>query len=420
MAAGGATRRAAVTGPEVVTIRGIAAGGEGVGTLADGRTVFVPRTAPGDRVTLHNLRLHARFARADMAEVVTASPDRVTPPCPHYIADRCGGCQLMHLDAEAQLAAKRRIAGDAMRRIAKLDRDDPPIVAAPAMLGYRSKVTFAIRGRTIGFHRLGEAGHVFEVERCLLLEPGLDALHRRLRQLRHLLPDDAEQVVLRRDAEGGLHLLIRGTAERAWDGGPDLATALGGEVVVWWQPPTGAARAMAGSGAPWPATVFEQVNPPVADAVRRHAIAELVGDDPAPAGAVAWDLYAGIGEATTLLATAGLDVTSVERDPRAVALAGSLGAEGPVRLAGDVAVRIGRLPRPQLVFTNPPRTGMAEPVTAALARSGARRIVYVSCDPGTLARDLRRLGDQFHLTHFTAFDQFPQTAHLECVATLES
>lgn len=409
-----------MTDAATVAIRGIAAGGDGVGTLPDGRTVFMPRTAPGDRVTVRDLRLHARFARAEVARLVEAGPDRVEPPCPHYVADRCGGCQLMHLSLGGQHAAKRRIVGDALRRIGKLAIDDPPLVAAPASLGYRSKVTLTVRGGRIGFHRLGEAGRVFEVERCLLLEASLAALHERVRQARALLPPDVEQLVLRRDAEGGRHVIVRG-GERAWDGGSELARAAGDGVVVWWHPSHGAARAVAGSDEPWPATVFEQVNPVVGAMVRELAVNESVGHEAALEGSpVGWDLYAGIGETTAMLTQRGIAVTSVERDPRAVELAIRRGPDGPVRLAGDVADRLARLPRPSLVLVNPPRAGMAEPVTAALARSGASRLVYVSCDPGTLARDLRRLGPRFRLTRLTAFDQFPQTAHLECVATLES
>src|SRR5262245_1951799 len=104
---------------EVVAVTGIAAGGDGVGRLADGRAVFVPRTAPGERVRLRegSLRLHRRFARGDAGEIVEPAGDRVTPACPHYEGDRCGGCQLQHLSYAAQLAAKRAIVGEALRRI---------------------------------------------------------------------------------------------------------------------------------------------------------------------------------------------------------------------------------------------------------------------------------------------------------------
>lgn len=402
---------------ERVTIRAIAAGGDGVGTLADGRAVFVPRSAPGDELELRDVRRHTRFARATIQRIVTRGPGRVEPPCPHYDTDRCGGCQLMHLDAPTQLAVKARIAGDAVRRIAGVAVEDPPIAAAPEPLGYRSKVTFAWREGRLGYHRLHDPDQVFAVRRCLLLEPGLDDVHQRIRTVAGALPRDATHVTLRRDAEGTRHVIVRTAGNRAWSDAATFAAPLGRDVVVWWHPEGGAARAVAGSASPWPATVFEQVHPAVATAVRHHAVAHVVvGRAP---GDVAWDLYAGIGESTALLAGRGLRVESVELDPRAVALAERLGPTGPRRLAGDVAERIGKLAPPAVVLTNPPRTGMAEPVVRVLAGCGAARIIYVSCDPGTLARDLKRLASSYRLAELGAWDQFPQTAHLECVAVLE-
>lgn len=414
-----------------VTIRAIAAGGDGVGTLPDGRVVFVPRSAPGDELALRGIRMHGRFARAEIADIVSPGPGRVRPPCPHYVEDQCGGCQLMHLDPTVQHAAKGRIVGDALRRLGRVDVADPEVAAPGAPLGYRAKVTFAVRGRTIGLHRRAEAGRVFEVRRCLLLDPAIDALHQAVRSARAHLPDQATHIILRRDAAGGRHVIVRTAASTAWTSAGAFHEAVGADVVVWWHPEGGAARAVAGSQDPWPATVFEQVNPAVAAMVREHAVAELTrlatresrfeGEDSGSRESrpLAWDLYAGIGQATAMLAGRGLAVESVELDPRAVALAERLGPPEPRRHVGDVAVRMARLDRPELVLTNPPRAGMDERVTAALGQSGARRIVYVSCDPGTLARDVHRLTGAYRLTALAAFDQFPQTAHVECVATLE-
>ncbi len=427
-----------MTESEPVAIRAIAAGGDGVGTLPDGRTVFVPRSAPGDQVTLRKLRMHQRFARGEVDRVVVSGPGRIDPPCPHYVGDQCGGCQLMHLHPAAQRAAKGRIVGDALRRIGRVDIADPEVVPASADLGYRAKVTLAVRDGVVGLHRRGEAGRIFELRRCLLLEPEIDALHQQLRAARGRLPRDASHVVLRRDAKGGRHVIVRTGGTAAWNGAAGLAAAIDPGVVVWWQPEGGAARALAGSDDPWPAAVFEQVNPAVGAMVREHAVAELTRfetrDSRLESGSngslesrisnresrfLAWDLYAGIGEATAMLAAQGMRVQSIELDPRAVALAERLGPAGPQRHAGDVAGTLRRLDPPDLVLTNPPRTGMDEPVTRVLAESGAARIVYVSCDPGTLARDLRRLEGRYRLAAVAAFDQFPQTAHVECVATLE-
>jgi 23S rRNA (uracil1939-C5)-methyltransferase len=170
---------------------------------------------------------------------------------------------------------------------------------------------------------------------------------------------------------------------------------------------------VAGSDEAYPATVFEQVHPEMGDRVRAYALEQL-GDVTAKR---VWDLYAGLGETTVALAQAGADVESVESDRRAVAEADRRGP--PLRRhLGRVEDVLGELRRPELVVANPPRTGMDGRVAAALERLGPARLVYVSCDPATLARDLGRLPG-FRLGTVRAFDLFPQTAHVETVAVLE-
>src|SRR5437016_6700320 len=157
---------------DVVAITAIAAGGEGVGRLADGRAVFVARTAPGERVRLREgVKLHKSFARGELAEVVAPGAVRVTAPCQHYVQDHCGGCQLQHVSYEAQLEAKRAIVGDALRRIAKLDIPDPEIVEAVEEWRYRAKLSLAVRrgkgrGRAVGLHPYDRPGTVFPLTDC--------------------------------------------------------------------------------------------------------------------------------------------------------------------------------------------------------------------------------------------------------------
>jgi 23S rRNA (uracil1939-C5)-methyltransferase len=185
--------------------------------------------------------------------------------------------------------------------------------------------------------------------------------------------------------------------------------------VVWWQPDGGQARVVAGADTPWPATVFEQVHPAMGRIVRGTAL-DALG---ALTNMQVWDLYAGIGESSVELAARGATVDSVESDARAVSLAESLGPAGPRRHAGLVEDLADKLPRPQLILSNPPRTGMVPRATDAVLRSNAGRVVYVSCDPATLARDVARLAGAYQLASLRAFDQFPQTAHVECLAVLE-
>ena len=388
----------------------------------------MPRTAAGDVVTLRHLKLAKSFARADVDLVVEPSPDRVEPACPHYGREQCGGCQLQHLSMPAQLAAKRAMVGEALRRIGKLEVDDPEIEPAEAVWGYRNKVTLTVSegARQIGFHRQGRPGEVFDLERCLIADPALMDLWTAVREHRALLPDNAEQIVLRRDRDGGLHLTVRVRGQTVWRSAALLHVALvrrGVPAVLWWVPEAGAPRAVAGASEPYPAAVFEQVHPAMGDRVRAWTLAQLGELN----GAKAWDLYAGVGETSALLAAGGAQVESVEVDARAVIEATRRGPEQAVRRhagrAEDVAPT---LPPTEVVVTNPPRTGMDARVTDAIASARPRCVAYISCDPATLARDLSRLlprvpaSPPWRLTALRAFDLFPQTAHVETVAIVES
>jgi 23S rRNA (uracil1939-C5)-methyltransferase len=401
-----------------VRILRLAAGGDGVGKLPDGRTVFVPRTAPGDLVELERVREHRRFARARAGRLLEPGPERVAPRCPHYQRDECGGCQLQHLSSEAQREARRGFVGDALRRLARIDVADPPLEPAVSEFDYRAKITLAVSddGRRIGLHPFERAEQVFQLEWCHITVPALMELWRAVRAVRELLPPRLRQVVLRLDRAGGRHLLLRTGPGEVWQGGAALAGALASRhavATVWWQPEEGAARAVGGGGEAFPATVFEQVNPAMGDRVRGFAVAAL-----GPVvGCRVWDLYAGIGETTAALARAGAGVESVESDARAVAEAEARGPQAR-RLVGRVEDVLGELSAPELVVTNPPRTGMEPRVTAALERLAPRRVAYISCDPATLARDLARMPG-YRIAQLRAFDLFPQTAHVESVALLE-
>lgn len=397
-----------------VRIDRIAAGGDGVGRLPDGRVVFVPRTAPGDLVELREIVLERNFARASLGAVVEPSPDRVTPRCVHAVRDRCGGCPLQHISHEAQLRAKAAIVGDALRRIAKLggaDVADVEIVANERPFGWRSRMTLAVTaaGRA-GFRVEGDPGAVFALERCEIASPRLSALWDALRPSVAGLADGVRNLILREDAAGGLHVHAPGAADPA----------------AW-------ARTVASLAVPakWSesAPSFEQVDPAMGARVRRHAV-EALGD---VRGVVAWDLFAGIGETSELLAAAGASVESVEADAGAVREATRRGAQSRGAAAvtrhkarveevvGDAAEPgrgAAKLRDPAVVIANPPRAGIDGRVLDEIARRAPRRIVYVSCDPATLARDVRRLADRYELTSVTAFDAFPQTAHVETVLAL--
>ena len=401
-----------------VRILRLAAGGEGVGKLPDGKTVFVPRTAPGDLIEVGDVRQHKRYARARSGRLIEASAERVEPRCPHYVDDECGGCQLQHINYETQLKSRSTLVGDALRRLARQDVSDPPIIPAAKTYDYRTKVTLHVSsdGRKIGLHRYGRPDQLFDLKWCHITVPELMELWQGLRALRPLLPSGLTQVILRMDRTGGRHVVLRIGAGEVWSGFERLRHELTHRNIsatIWYQPEGGAARAVAGAPEAFPATVFEQVNPAMGDEVRRFAVEQL-GD---LAGRRVWDLYSGIGETTLQLIDRGATVESVELDRRAVAEAEARGPSAR-RHTGRVEDVLGELNPPDLVVANPPRTGMDERVTAELSRLAPDRVVYISCDPATLARDLQRMPD-LRLTRVQAFDLFPQTSHVETVAVLE-
>jgi 23S rRNA (uracil1939-C5)-methyltransferase len=410
---------------DVVAITAIAAGGDGVGRLADGRAVFVARTVPGERVRLREgVKLHKSFARGQLAEVVAAGAARVTAPCPHYTQDRCGGCQLQHVTYEAQLAAKRAIVGDALRRIAKLDMAYPEIVEAVEEWRYRAKISMAVKAvarsdsRTVGLHAYDRPGFVFPLLDCHITDFRLMTLWRELRQRLDLLPAKLTHLTLRLDREGRRHVIAESGGE-PWQNAAALRAALSDPdgVICWWQPVDGAARVMAGPATGFPATAFEQINPEMGVIARRWAVDQL-GD---LRGAVAWDLYGGIGDTAVELADRGAQVVSVDADEHAIDWARRREVPRPVRfIAGRAEDVLQTLPEPNAVVVNPPRAGLHWNVTLRLTGDPITRLVYISCDPATLARDLHRLSANYRVTAVRAFDLFPQTAHVETVAVLEA
>ena len=264
-----------------VRILRVAAGGDGVGRLEDGRAVFVPRSAPGDLVELTGLRSQRRFARARVARVLEPGPARIEPPCPHYVDDECGGCQLQHLASGAQREARRSIVGDALRRLARLELADPEIEPAEQELEYRTKITLHADARagTIGLHPL-------RPRRAGLRAQALPHHRGRAQPPLGHAPDAAPSLsAAARDADAAARpdgrlscrLSVRpvapGGRTPAHSGMPSRPTACrrrsgGGRRVA-------RRAASAGGDEPFPATVFEQVHPAMGDRVRAFAVASL-------------------------------------------------------------------------------------------------------------------------------------------------
>jgi 23S rRNA (uracil1939-C5)-methyltransferase len=421
--------------PPAVQLRidSIAAGGEGVGRLPDGRVVFVHRTAPGDLAEVALTERRERWARGRLLRVLEPSPERREAPCPFYA--ECGGCTLEHLTYPAQLRAKGRIVADALTRIGRIPTEPPEVVPSPAEHRYRNRVSFALRreahGKVVaGFHALGDPDRIVDLDgRCLLPEEPVARVWGRLRaswgpDARRLPSGEQLRLTLRASAAGEVSLLVEGGFS---PGRPqELLDLVPGLVAVWHHPGGAGPELVAGSpGLPetWgddtvelSGAAFLQVNRGAAALLEAH-VAEVAGE---VAGLRVVDTYCGVGLHARRFARAGARVVGIELDAEAVAEARRAAPEGAVFEEGPVeALLPAHLPA-DLVILNPPRAGVAAEVAEALAATPPRRIVYVSCNPATLARDLGRLGERFRVESLRSFDLFPQTAHVETVAALFS
>jgi 23S rRNA (uracil1939-C5)-methyltransferase len=397
-----------------VGVESIAAGGDGVARHA-GMVVFVPRSAPGDRVRV-SVKAGKRFARGRLAEVLAPGPGRVEPPCPHYTLDDCGGCQVQHLSYDAQLAAKRTIIGDSMRRIARRDVPDPVVEASDRPWRYRRKLSLTIRrtkdGVVAGLRRYHDPDSIFALDDCLITDEAVVAAWREVLSAPDLLPASAELRGAVRVVEGDATLVVAGGerwphAERLLESAPSLRA-------IWWIP-AGKSRRLVAERAPSPAGAsFAQVNAAVAASMKAHLVERALAHHPT----TAVDAYSGVGDTAVRLAREGVSVTAIELDREAAAVACELLPAGSRSVAGAVERLLGDHLPADVVIVNPPRVGLDQRVTAALAGSSATRaIIYASCDPATLARDVGRL-DGWRIASLRGFDMFPQTAHVETVCEL--
>ncbi len=400
-----------------VTIESIAAGGDGVGR-ADGRVVFVPRSAPGD-VGVVELPEKGRFARAEFRELRVPSPQRVQPSCGHFVRDRCGGCQVQHIEYDAQLQAKARIVRDAMQRIGKREVALPEVHPSASPWRYRRKLTLAMRRRgrdwVAGLHPFDDPRSVFRLEDCPITHQGvLDVWREVLAAAAHLPPANELRGALRLDEEDAASLTIEGSRE--WPSSEAFFAAVPRLAALWWIPEMRERRRLhAREAASAPGASFAQVNPAVAIPLRQRVIAAAMARNPT----TAIDAYAGLGDTARELATAGVRVTAIELDGDAVAWSADRLPPGSRALAGRVEQLLGDALPADIVILNPPRTGVDKRVTEILdsARPAPMAIIYVSCDPATLARDVARL-PHYRIASLESFDMFPQTAHVETVCEL--
>jgi 23S rRNA (uracil1939-C5)-methyltransferase len=436
-----------------VTITDLAGGGRGVGRL-DGLVLFVDGALPGETVRVRLCRRRRGYAEASLLEILRRSPERVSPPCP-YLPD-CGGCDWQHLSARGQSEARRRHVLDVLQRVGGLrDAAVAPTVPAPRAYGYRFRMDFdwgVVRGRAaLGLHRRGRAGEVVPLDRCLLAGDTANGVLRfvaREADRRRLTAWDPlrRRGLLRRlsiqEAHGTGEVLVSLETGR---GDPVPLAALASGLPRAFPRVVGIVRferdrddRPAGTSVLYgrdylnevvdedrfriPAAAFFQPNPEAAGLARRLAIEALA----LRPGARLLELYAGVGFMSVAAARRGARLTLLEENREACEAARinlrNAGAADFRVVPGDVARTLPALLGEawEGILLDPPRTGMAGEVRQAVAAAGASRLVYVSCDPATLARDLGALvrDGGWRLLEVTPVDLFPQTQHVECIAVL--
>jgi tRNA/tmRNA/rRNA uracil-C5-methylase (TrmA/RlmC/RlmD family) len=399
----------------------IAAGGGCVARAPDGKVAFVRHSLPGERVRARVTADTSSYLRADAVEVLTRSPDRVEPPCPHAGPGLCGGCDFQHVEIGAQRRLKAFRIAEQLQRLAGLERtvEVESVPGDADGLGWRSRVRVAVDGRgAVGFRR--HRSHRLEyVQDCPVASEAVTATG----TLTVLWPGATELEVVTGPGTGEAVVSVR-PRSRAAPRLPDTGTGLvvAGKV----RRPPGAVHAVVG-GRTYRISpgVFWQVHTGAAAALLT-AVMDLAGRCE---GVAVADLYAGAGLFSVPLAEAvgpSGSVLAVERDGRACADARHNGATFPnLRiLEGDVTPALveSALGRPDIVVLDPAREGAGTDVMRALATraSSVRKVIYVSCDPSSLGRDLRVLLDKgWSVTGLRAFDIFPMTEHVELVAGLE-
>ena len=442
-----------------LTVDDLAFGGEGVGRV-DGYVVFVRGGLPGDRLRVRLTEARARFARGVIEAVEEPSPDRVEAPCPYF--GRCGGCRLQHLAYPAQLRWKAKQVGDCLARIGGVEAVPiRPIIGAPELYGYRNKMEFTVApalappGTAIGLHAADRYDVVLDIDRCLLQSEGMNEL---LAEARAFLAERKLPAYEQESGEGLLRFLVLREAKRTGEAMVNVVTSA--PQVSELAPLADRLRRRA----PQTASVILNVNPrkaSVAVGVEEHLLAgrdhiretlgglvfqisansffqtntlqaerlfalvlestELMGTE------TVVDLYSGTGAITLLLARRcrwvyGIEVaqTAVD-DAQRNAKANGIG--NCTFLAGEVRAvlpeLIARGIRAEVVVADPPRAGFHPKALRALVTLGPQRIIYVSCNPATLARDLGELTrGGYRIEWVQPLDMFPHTPHIEAVARL--
>jgi tRNA/tmRNA/rRNA uracil-C5-methylase (TrmA/RlmC/RlmD family) len=417
-----------------LTVTDVAHGGWCVARPEDGPVVFVRHALPGEIVLARITEVASRLARADAVEVLTPSPDRVEPPCPYAGPGACGGCDWQHVTLPAQRELKAAVIRQQLKRMAGLDRevtvealpgDEEPGDGKPgAGLGWRTRVQYAVRPDGAAGLRAHRSHQVVAIDECLIAHPAINDLG--LTARRWPATASVEALVAAGSGERAVIVTAKGPVPPDTAPGADAVLRRTGGSGRGLTPLRGRAYlSQHAAGQDWrvSAGAFWQVHPGAADVLTAAVLTAL---EPRP-GDTALDLYCGAGLfAGALAPVVGVTgaVTGVESDQAAVRDARhNLRPWAWAQVhRGDVAAVLRRdRPAARLVVADPPRAGLAREVIDYLGADGhsTDRFAYVSCDPATLARDIGLLVARgWTLADLRAFDAFPMTHHVECVATL--
>ena len=420
-----------------LTIESLAYGGDGVAHL-DGRVVFIPDTLPGDVVRIRVAQDKGTYLRGALVELMEPSPDRVTPPCP--FSDRCGGCQWLGLAYPAQLAWKRAIVEESLRRIGHIDDAAvEPCVPSPETLAYRTVARFPARQTKKGleFGYFARRSHqIVDIGECPLSSERITRIARYIRAMPGLNALDPREITI----SAGYHhpsALVSFVLGRNGKF-EDIALRMLGEieglegVSFWREGEAGKARRLRAYGSPYRyETVrektfrieersFFQINVPQAENMTR-IVGEMTGLD---AGQKLVDGYGGVGLFSLSIASPDTPVHLFDvvewAVEDAVHNAREMGFSRFSAFAGDAKGAFERAGEADRLIVDPPRTGLGLNAVEEMCRFRAGRIAYVSCNPTTLARDLMYFMERgYAVRRVVPVDMFPHTYHIETVALLE-
>lgn len=392
-------------------------GGDCVGRLPDGRTIFVPFGIVGEKVRVEVIEEKRNFARGKIAEILTPSPLRIHPSCPHFTI--CGGCHYQHLAYTDQLNLKQRIVINQLERIGKIV--NPPvmkIVASPSEWNYRNTVQFHLSpAGKIGYQRAGRTS-VVEITECHLPLESINALWPQLEFDPAL---EISRVSIRSGIEDELLLGMESKSHQTPEFEVDFPLSvvfMGAEGNVLLSGEDYSMMRVLEQDFRVSADAFFQVNIGTAEkmiahipeSIAKHQFEHIV------------DAYCGVGLFSAFLAPHCKQLTGIELSESACNdYAVNLDAFDHVSLYMGAVEQV--LPaldiKPDLVLLDPPRAGLDPRAMEGLIKAAPAQIIYISCDSATLARDLNRLlAAGYELESVTPFDLFPQTYHVECVANL--